>query len=167
MKMQQIALVIIIMLLIMILALSLNTKADDNEYYEEYNENEGEETLGSIGFYGGLFATLIYIIPKYTRQYLGISLPPKIYKYTLDIHSIGNLIAATAAFIHGYINIQYATTLEYVIVALIIFLTISGLIMRYAKSRKIKLAMRLIHSQRILAIILLVLVLLHQGLAED
>ncbi|MCE4610123.1 MAG: hypothetical protein F7C36_07100 [Desulfurococcales archaeon] len=164
MKMQHIALIVIIMLLITILTLSLNTKADD-EYNGEYEENEGEETLGSIGFYGGLFATLIYIIPKYARQYLGISLPPKLYKYALDIHSIGNPIAATAAFIHGYLNIQYATTLEYVMVALIIFLTVSGLIMRYAKWKKIKLAMRLIHSQRILAIILLVLVLLHQGLA--
>ncbi len=166
MRMQQIALIVIIMLIITILTLSINTKADD-EYNGEYEENEGEETLGSIGFYGGLFATLIYVIPKYARQYLGISLPLKLYKYALDIHSIGNPIAATAAFIHGYLNIQYATTLEYVMVALIIFLTISGLIMRYAKWRKIKLAMRLIHSQRILAIILLVLVLLHQGLAGD
>ncbi|MEB3765117.1 MAG: hypothetical protein GSR77_03000 [Desulfurococcales archaeon] len=166
MKMQHIALIVIIMLLITTLTLSLNTKADD-EYNGEYEENEGEETLGSIGFYGGLFATLIYIIPKYARQYLGISLPPKLYKYALDIHSIGNPIAATAAFIHGYLNIQYVTTLEYVMVALIIFLTVSGLIMRYAKWKKIKLAMRLIHSQRILAIILLVLVLLHQGLAGD
>ncbi|MEB3845401.1 MAG: hypothetical protein LRS48_06980 [Desulfurococcales archaeon] len=166
MKMQQIALIVIIMLLITTITLSLNTKAD-NEHNGEYEENEGEETLGSIGFYGGLFATLIYVIPKYARQYLGISLPPKLYKYALDIHSIGNPIAATAAFIHGYLNMQYATTLEYVMVALIIFLTISGLIMRYAKWRKIKLAMRLIHSQRILAIILLVLVLIHQGLAGD
>ncbi len=167
MKMQQIALIVIIMLLITMFTLSFITKADDDEYNGEYEENEGEETLGSIGFYGGLFATLIYIIPKYARQYLGISLPPKLYKYALDIHSIGNPIAATVAFIHGYLNIQYATTLEYVMVALIVFLTLSGLIMRYAKWKKIKLAMRLIHSQRMLAIILLVLVLLHQGLADD
>ena len=134
---------------------------------EEEDEYEANESLGSIGFYGGVLATLVYVAPKYARQLLGLRLPPRVYRYTLDLHAAGNMAAAVAALTHGYLNIRYATPLEYAMAVLIVLLVVTGLVMRYAENRKAKLVARLVHGQRVFALTLLVLALLHQALMED
>jgi len=140
----------------------INSLDDDDEWWEEEEEDELEgeaEALGEVAFYGGLVLSGGYSAVKYTRRY--IKLPPRIIRLSLDIHSLGNLALAPLALIHGYVNLEYAGPIEYAMAALIIILVASGATLRYVRNRRAKIAARLIHSQRALAILLLVLALLH------
>jgi len=152
-------------------AFSLDDYEDDEEEYfwggeeEEWDdEDEGDyegtaEELGSAAFYGGIFFSGGYVAFKYAATPLRV--PPRLRRLALDVHGFGNLALAPLALIHGYLNIQYATVLEYAMAALIVFLTVSGLTLRYVRNRRLKLAARLVHGQRILALALLVLAVLH------
>jgi len=135
---------------------------EDDEWWEEDEEDELEgeaEALGEAAFYGGLVLSGGYSAIKYTRRY--IKLPPQVIRLSLDIHSLGNLALAPLALIHGYVNLEYAGPIEYAMAALIIILVVSGATLRYVRNRRAKIAARLVHSQRALAILLLVLALLH------
>jgi len=142
---------------------SLDGDEEEDEWWEEEEdeyEYEGEaEALGEAAFYGGVVLSGGYSAVKYARRY--VRLPPQVIRLSLDIHSLGNLALAPLALIHGYVNLEYAGPIEYAMAALIIILVVTGTTLRYVRNRRAKMAARLIHGQRTLAIILLVLALLH------
>jgi len=141
---------------------SLDGDEEDDEWWEEEEEDEFEgeaEALGEAALYGGILLSGGYSAVKYARRY--VRLPPQVIRLSLDIHSLGNLALAPLALIHGYVNLEYAGPIEYAMAVLIVLLVVSGATLRYVRSRRAKIAARLVHSQRMLALLLLVLALLH------
>ena len=74
---------------------------------------------------------------------------------------------AAIAFYHGYSLRSSAGLIEYLIAVLILILIGSGIILRYSYNKTLKVGTRLIHSQQLLTLILLVLLIIHVTISED
>ena len=126
--------------------------------------------LGEAAAWGAGLSTIQYMIVRRAlpRFYL---LEPRyrarLARLSLDIHSYGNLASLGLGLSHGYINRSAASLLEYLMVGLAIILAVSGLTMRYLRDRRARLVARMIHGQRILALLLLTLVIIHVSKMED
>lgn len=116
-----------------------------------------------------MFLILGFVAYKYTIPYQAkhkIKMPVR-YKHVLDIHIFTSLILAAAALIHGFLLLEYATLLEYAIGAVIVFMVVTGVVLRWSKHRKLKMYARLLHTQRALALTLLILVTIHTTLRGE
>ncbi len=138
------------------------------EELEEQGEEWGEEVpevAGSIAFYGGLALNTFFVAVRWASS-VGAPVPPGVRRLAMELHMDGNIALAVPAYLHGYTMLGRATLLEYAIGALITILLVSGVTMRYFKSRRAKLVARMIHGQRVLALLLLVLLVLHVASRE-
>ncbi|ALL00396.1 hypothetical protein Pyrde_0346 [Pyrodictium delaneyi] len=140
------------------------------EYWEEYGEydeyeNEYAEAMGEIAFYLGLLLNLGFVAVRWAR--FVVNTPPGLQRLALELHMDGNIVLTIPALWHAYTFIDKAGPVEYAAVTLILVLTLSGIVMRYYRNRRARLIARMIHSQRILALLLLVLLLIHVAGVED
>ena len=157
-----------ILLLYTVSAFTVYASEDEGEA----GEGEGNDTAKSFGEFAwnaGLFLILGFVAYKYTIPYQArhkIKMPVR-YKHVLDIHIFTSLILAAAALIHGFLLLEYATLLEYAIGAVIVFMVVTGVVLRWSKHRKLKMYARLLHTQRALALTLLILVTIHTTLRGE
>ncbi|BES80503.1 hypothetical protein [Pyrodictium abyssi] len=118
-----------------------------------------------MAFYLGLLLNLGFVAIRWAR--FVVSVPPGLQRLALELHMDGNMVLTISALWHGFTFMDRAGLGEYGAVALILLLAISGMVMRYYRSRRAKLVARMIHSQRTLAFLLLVLLLIHVSGGED
>ncbi len=158
---------LVVLLLIALSNFSMRTLANDEEYEELFEEDAGEvaEVLGQVAFYLGALLNASFVFVRWSRAV--INWPSDIMRIIMELHMYGNLVLGLTAIVHGYFLIEYAGLVEYGLGALVIALLVSGLFMRFARDRYVRLAARMMHSQRILTVLLVALLLLHVGLAED
>ncbi len=127
-------------------------------------------TLGWIAIGSGIVANLSLVIFKLVRKIpmtklvggsqaiLGLN---PYYKPVLNFHIMLNLIGFFAGLSHGIILIR---GLDYISLSLVIVMTfsiISGILLKYASDKNLKLFGKLAHGQFILAVLLVVLVTFH------
>lgn len=159
------------LLLLVLLLPSVQDIAYGNgdEYYEyDEDENEFAESLGEVAWNLGPILVLAFVAYKYSLPYhakMGLRLPVR-YRHVLDLHIYSSIVLGLAALAHGYLLIEEATILEYTIGSIIVIMIVTGSLLRWSKNRRVKMYARLIHTQRLLAIILLILVAIHTGLKD-
>ena len=132
-----------------------------------YGDGDGEDivnTLGSMSWEGGLILNTIFVAVNRARKYLGLRLP---YRLLLNIHIGTNIYLGLLGLLHGYIYISRAGPIEYFSALLILFVLVTGLILRYVSVRDLKLLNRLVHTQLGLALLLAISIWLHIQLIED
>ena len=149
-------------------ALELDGAEEDEEGVEEEGEEDevgGElaEGLGEAAWNLGAPAVLAFV--AYKHAYLaaakrGLRLPVKL-AWALRAHIAASVALGLAALAHGALLLEEAGPVEWASGALIAVLLASGALLYYSKSRNLKRLARLIHAQRLLSIILLVLVAIH------
>ncbi|WP_048191484.1 hypothetical protein [Pyrolobus fumarii] len=135
-------------------------EAEEDEFGEEY-----AKTMGKIAFYLGLMLNLGFVAVRWAR--FVVDIPPGIQRLALELHMDGNIVLTIPALWHAYTFAEKAGPVEYGAVTLILLLVASGIVMRYFRGRRAKLVARAVHTQRILALMLLVLLLVHVASAED
>ncbi len=151
---------------------------DEDEYEEDEGEAEGGEEVegreaeggefaeasGVIAFYGALLFNAIYVPVNRLRRNAAIRVPGPL---LLNIHIAVNLILAAFAFWHALNLSEAAGPVEYVSVALILYLLVSGFVMRFPARNKVKTLARLMHAQLIVSLILVVVLFIHVGVVSD
>ena len=127
-------------------------------------------TLGWIAIGLGIVANLSLVVFKLARKlpvaklvggYESTSGLTPFYKPVLDFHIMLNSVGFFAGMMHG---IMLVRGLDYVSLSLAIVMTFSmasGIVLKYASERNLKIFGRLAHGQFILAVLLIVLVVLH------
>ncbi|HEX5457271.1 MAG TPA: hypothetical protein VFX64_02665 [Candidatus Nitrosotalea sp.] len=127
-------------------------------------------TLGWVAIGSGIVANLSLAVFKLARRrpvaklvggYESTSGLAPFYKPVLDLHIMLNSIGFFAGMMHGMILVR---GLDYVSLSLAIVMTFSmasGIVLKYASERNLKIFGRLAHGQFILAVLLIVLVFLH------
>ncbi len=170
-------LVVLLIIGLMVFALvsafsALPVYASDDEGEDEgegeNGENETAKSLGEFAWNAGLALILGFVAYKYTLPYQAkykIKLPVR-YKHVLNIHIFSSLLLAAAALLHGFLLLEYATLLEYAIGVIIVFMVVTGVLLRWSTHRKLKMYARLLHTQRALTILLLILVAIHTSLKD-
>ncbi len=170
---------IIAVMVIMLLAVSPFTvsiitayaNGEDSEEEKEGGEGENEfaKSLGEFAWSVGPVLIVAFVIYKYTLPYqarLGLRLPVR-FKHVLDMHIYTSIILGIVALTHGYLLMDRARLLEYLIGAVIVFMMVTGVLLRWSRDRRARMFARLIHTQRLLALTLLVLILIHTATMED
>ena len=163
---------IILLLLILPFTSSAVTYANGDEEEEmegKEGENEFAKSLGEFAWSAGPILIMAFVVYKYTLPYqarLGLKLPVR-FKHVLDLHIYTSIALGLVALTHGYLLIDRARPLEYLIGAVIVFMMITGILLRWSRDRRVKMFARLLHTQRLLALTLLVLVLIHTATMED
>ncbi|MDJ0269033.1 MAG: hypothetical protein NXY59_00490 [Aigarchaeota archaeon] len=138
-------------------------------------EDEGEEDaakgLGWIAVWTGTIATTSLMLYKRVR-----SLPISdstvrelsiFYKPLLSFHILLNTTGFTAGLAHGYIFSRSMEPITLSLVIVMLFLTVSGILLRYTSARNLKIFNKLIHGQLIMTILAISLVVLHILTAEE
>ncbi len=161
------------LLLLILLGSAYNSAANGDEYGEEEYDDAGEgelaESLGEAAWNLGPILVIAFLIYKYTLPYqvrMGIRLPLS-FRHVLDLHIYSSIVLGLMALAHGFMLIERARLLEYVIGVVIVVMLVTGALLRWSRDRRVKMFARLIHAQRILALALLVLVAIHTATMED
>ena len=140
--------------------------AEDEGGYE--GGGEFAEGFGGIAWGGGLAANILFVGYKFVYPRIHNYLPEILrLKYVLNLHILLNIILGILAILHGYALRNRAGIVEYLSVFFIIFLIVSGLTLRYVKNKKVKLFSRMLHAQRLLSIILIILIAIHTATIGD
>ncbi|MEB3779171.1 MAG: hypothetical protein GSR85_02930 [Desulfurococcales archaeon] len=142
---------------------------EEEEGYGEGDENELAESLGELAWGLGPVLVAAFVVYKYTLPYqarLGLKLPIR-FKHILDLHIYSSIVLGIVALAHGYLLLGEARLLEYVIGLVIVFMMVTGILLRWSRDRRVKMFARLIHAQRLLALLLLLLVIIHTSTIED
>ncbi|MEB3860477.1 MAG: hypothetical protein LRS43_04630 [Desulfurococcales archaeon] len=137
---------------------------EEREEYEDEGLEETAEAAGSAAFALGVTANALFVGYKWARLHVRLK---GSYRSVLDAHILSNIILGLLAVYHGYSLRSTAGPVEYASIAAVLVLLSSGLLLRYAKNRRLKWFARHLHIQRILAVILLGLVILHIYTIED
>ena len=119
--------------------------------------------LGVLSFYLGIVLNIIFSFYNWVRP-LSLRLKAKpsfTYRRALTFHAVSNILLALAALYHSIYFIDKARLLEYLLVGTMIILVGSGSVMTYMSIRRIKRLAAMLHIQRGLALLLLILVALH------
>ncbi len=164
---------IILLLLILIsqmATVAVVTLADEDERGEEDGgEDEFATSLGELAWSLGPVLVAAFAAYKYSLPYqarMGLRLPVR-FKHVLDLHIYSSIALGLVALAHGYMLLDKATILEYAIGAVIVFMMITGILLRWSKNRRVKAYARLLHTQRLLAVTLLILVAIHTGVRGE
>ena len=161
--------IVSILLLMFLGSLFLIPKVHSENGTEEGEESEGAEDfgkgLGVLAVALGFIFNILFVFQKFLRS-SGVKLPIKSI-WVLRFHFVTNILLGLAGMYHGYLYINRASFVEYFLVGLILLIIFSGLVLRYAKNRKLKVFAKLIHAQRIISILILILVGIHMVVVED
>ena len=168
-RLLHLSLLLVLALLLASLASGTVSYANGEEYDDEdEDENEVAESLGELAWNLGPVLVAAFAVYKYSLPYqarMGLRLPVR-YKHVLDLHIYSSIALGLVALAHGYLLLEEATVLEYAIGAVIVFMMVTGILLRWSKNRRVKAYARLLHTQRLLAVTLLVLVAIHTGIRD-
>ena len=140
---------------------------DEDEYEDEY-ENDLAETLGSTAGTLGPILVAGFVAYKHALPYmrkLGVK-PAVKYKSVVLFHALSSIALGLMALAHGYMLRMYAGPVEYALAAVIVVVLVTGALLLWGSGRRVKLFARMIHAQRLLSIILIVLLGLHVALMD-
>ncbi len=148
------------------LLLSASVYADGYEEEDEYEEDEGSEGLGSAAAFL-LFLGLLHSAFKYLAPYLNVD-RKKIteirIKYVFH-HGAVMVIATALALLHHFSSER--EILAYPALIFMVWLSITGVIMRYSISTESKRYASMMHFQRLFTALLLVSLFLHLSVGGD
>ena len=161
---------ILVIFFILSLALTL-----PHAYAEE--EEENIKDLGWLAVSAGILASLPFNIYNFIRRNVGniftsnsVEILKKLnvfYKPLLHFHITVNTAGALAALTHGYFLIRYLDGVALSLVIVVLTVMITGGLLMFTSSRSIKIFNRLIHSQVIITILLIILLIIHVSTAEE
>jgi Flp pilus assembly protein TadB len=140
---------------------------DDDEDEDEFGEEALEETAeaaGSAAFALGVLANASFVAYKWLRLHVRIR---GSYRSVLNVHIFLNVLLGLLALYHGYYLRSAAGPVEYASILVVLVILASGLLLRYSKDRRLKWFARQLHIQRLLALVLLAVVLIHIYTVED
>ena len=141
----------------------------DGDYYGEAEvEDELAEGLGEVAWNLGAPAVLAFV--AYKHVYLaaarrGLKLPLRL-SWALRGHILASIALGVAGLAHGAMLLEAAGPVEWASGVLILALLVTGTLLYYAKSRRVRRLARLVHAQRLLSILLLVVVAVHVALVD-
>ncbi len=139
-------------------------------YGEDGEGNHTAITLGWISIGSGLVANLSLVIFNMVRKTSILKLVggPEIsqgivpiYKPILNFHIMLNSVGYFAGLSHGLLLIHELDAISLSLVIVMTVSMISGIILKYASDKDLKIFGRLVHGQFILAVLLITLVILH------
>ena len=141
--------------------------------------DEGEDSIKNLGWlaiFCGIIGTFPFVMMVKLRKYAitsggstmtiarGIG---TIYKPVLNFHIMMNSIGYGVGLLHGFLFSEHLDSIALALAILMTVLMLSGLLLKYTSSRNTKVFNRLLHSQFILVILLIALVILHVLTADD
>lgn len=141
--------------------------------------DDGEDSIKNLGWlaiFCGIIGTFPFIMMVKIRKYAvttggssmtiarGIGV---IYKPVLNFHIMMNSIGYGVGMFHGFLFSEHLDSIALALAILMTVLMLSGLLLKYTSSRNTKVFNRLLHSQFILVILLIGLVVLHVLTADD
>lgn len=127
-------------------------------------------TLGWIAIGSGIVANLSLVAFKLAKKipmtklvggYEAVSGLNPFYKPVLNFHIMLNLVGFFAGLSHGIMLIRGLDYISLSLAMVMTFSIISGILLKYASGRNLKMFGKLAHGQFILAVLLVVLVILH------
>lgn len=137
-------------------------------------EEHAVNTLGSSAVAAGLVANIGFILYNRLRMFLRNLFNSEIikqlqlmYKPLLNAHIMLNMIGYYAGTTHGLLYVRHLEPISLSLVFVMSVLIASGIFLRYTSARDVKIFNKLLHSQLILSIMLVMLVILHVMTAED
>lgn len=146
--------------------------AQGDNHYRSLHDNA--ELLGWLSISCGLIANIPFIlyvrVKRLSVKKLGgadsltrnLSLE---HRPIINFHIILNLIGFFTGIFHGLLLIRGIDFISISLIIVITTLTISGILMRFAKSRILNQLNRIIHTHIILTILLVILVILHLSIS--
>ncbi len=158
---RRMALVIAFLMTGLLLAIPIYADAEEYEY-ESGNDLAGSfgEAAWTIGTpLTGLYVAYRFALRLDPRRVARILSPP----IARRLHAVTSIFFGGLALAHAYLNRVYATVLEYALVSVLVLTMLSGALLYKVASlppsgRKI---IYRIHAQRVLALLLLILALIH------
>ena len=142
--------------------------AHGDEYENEDYENEIAEALGETALTLGIPLTLVYVayktaLPTLARHGITRIVSPRL---ALKLHAITSLALGLLAAAHGLLLIDRAGPIEIALGVTLAITLISGTSLYLLLGTRHARKARLIHAQRLLALALLVLALIHATLRD-
>lgn len=141
------------------------------------SSEEGEDAVKELGWIAigiGVIANVIFIlynrIRKVSITYLSSDIARSLalmYKPMLNMHIILNIIGYVVGMVHGLSFLRHLDPISLSLAVVMSVLVISGLLLRYESSRNAKIFNNLLHGQAILTVMLIMLIMLHIGTADD
>ncbi len=139
-------------------------------YAEDGERANAAVTLGWFAIGSGIVANLSLVAFKIARKIPMIKLVgghettsglTPFYKPVLNFHIMLNSVGFFAGLSHGLILIRGLDYISFSLAIIMTFSMISGILLKYASDRNLKLFGKLAHGQFILAVLLVSLVILH------
>ena len=159
----------ITLLLLLLLIATQPALADDGE------EEVGKD-LGWLAIGAGVIATLPFNLYNLVRRNITRLMPnageiarriSSIYRPILHFHIAVNSLGALAAFAHGYVFLGYVDGISLALVIVISVVMFSGYLLLLASNKYSKIFNKLVHTQVIITILLILLTILHVITVED
>jgi hypothetical protein len=140
------------------------------------DDNDDLEDLGWIAIGVGVLANVPFILFVKVRKYAkyagseGINFVKQMtpaYKSILNLHVLLNALGYTAGMTHGFMLMRYLDPISLSLAVVMTFLMISGMLLRYTSTRNTKIFNKLLHSQFVMVILLIGLIIMHTMFADD
>ena len=151
---------IVVFMTILIVTIPVYGDGDEGGLFGE----GASKQLGEVSWSFGLILNIFFVVLNRARKYFKLSLP---FREILNIHITTNVFLGILGVLHGYSFLSKAGPVEYLAVFLIIFLLLSGLLLRFISGRDLKLLNRLVHTQLALALLLTLTIWVHIETIED
>ena len=156
----------LLLAIILVLASPIAALAEEDEGGED-----AAKGLGWIAVWTGTIATTTLMLYKRVRSLpISSSITRELsiyYKPLLSFHILLNMIGFTAGLAHGYIFSRSMEPITLSLVIVMLFLTVSGVLLRYTSAKNLKIFNKLVHGQLIMTILVISLVVLHILTAEE
>lgn len=119
--------------------------------------------FGSTAWNLGIPLILVFVIYKHAYIWMikRKMKPPLSLKTALEIHALTSIALGAMALVHGAGLPEYAGLIEWIAAGLVALVTVSGFVLYYVSSRRLKYAASLVHAQRVVGIAVLIAVWLH------
>ena len=152
-----------LLVIVQAMVLTASDSSDGGDGESEAEAGEVVEALGSLAAWGGgvLIGAFVVFREGYMRMAkAGLRLPARVYRAAVNAHAATSAALGSAGLLHGYLLRGYATPLEYALAGLAAFTLATGVALRFSRGGTARYA-RLLHTQRLLALAILVLLLAH------
>jgi hypothetical protein len=165
---------VLILLLSILFLLSIQFSYADNHNNNRSLLHNNAELLGWISISCGLIANVPFILYVRVKRLSvkrlggGDSLTRNLaleHKPIINFHTALNLIGFFTGIFHGILLVRGIDFISISLAIVITTLTISGILLRFAKLRTINQFNRIIHTHVILSTLLVILIILHVSLS--
>jgi len=137
-------------------------------------EGHAINALGSSAVAVGLIANIGFMLYNRLRMFSKNLFHGEIvkqlqlmYKPLLNAHIMLNMLGYFAGMTHGLLYVRHLEPISISLVFVMNVLMASGFLLRYTSARDVRIFNKLLHSQLILSVMLVMLVILHAMTAEE